>query len=88
MKVGCPGSDLALGPSLCVRFLTSSCPEGCSRYRAMEQCELTGGFLLELEDKQQLQDLLRATAGSEHGQSFWWTGGIDIRSVSSLRGSN
>ena len=48
----------------------------------MELCELSGGFLLEVEDKQQLLDLLQATAGTEHGITFWWTGGIDIRSVS------
>ena len=82
MKVGCPGSDLDLGPDICVRFLTSSCTQGCSRYTAMELCELSGGFLLELEDKQQLLDLLRATAATQHGRTFWWTGGIDIRSVS------
>ena len=84
MKVGCPGSDLDLGPDICLRFLTSSCTQGCSRYTAMELCELSGGFLLELEDKQQLLDLLRATAATEHGRTFWWTGGIDIRSVSAL----
>lgn len=78
VKVGCPGSDLALGPDICVRFLTSSCTQGCSRYTAMELCELSGGYLLEVEDKQQLLDLLQATAGTEHGISFWWTGGIDI----------
>ena len=83
MKVGCPGSDLALGPDICVRFVTSSCTQGCSRYRAMELCELSGGFLVELEEEQQLQDLLRATAGTEHGRTFWWTSGMDIRSVHS-----
>ena len=47
----------------------------------MELCELSGGFLVELEEEQQLQDLLRATAGTEHGRTFWWTSGMDIRSV-------
>ena len=46
----------------------------------MELCELSGGFLVELEEEQQLQDLLRATAGTEHGRTFWWTSGMDIRS--------
>ena len=81
VKVGCPGSDLALGPDICVRFLTSSCSQGCSRYTAMELCELSGGFLVEPWDREHLLDLLGATAGTEHGRTFWWTGGIDIRSV-------
>ena len=48
----------------------------------MEQCELSGGFLLELGDRQELVKLLQEISLSPYNHQFWWTGGIDIRLVS------
>jgi len=78
VKVGCPDSHVALSSDLCIKFLTEPCSEGCSRYAAMEQCELSGGFLLELGDRQELVKLLQEISLSPYNHQFWWTGGIDI----------
>ena len=79
MKVGCPDNSLRLTTEVCIKFLTETCSEGCNRYAAMEQCELSGGFLLELQDKDELQNLIDEISHTPYKDSFWWTGGIDIR---------
>ena len=79
VKVGCPETNLRLSPDVCIKFLTETCTEGCTRYAAMEQCELSGGFLLELQDKAELTKLLNEISQTSYRTSFWWTGGIDIR---------
>ena len=84
VKVGCPEGHLRLSREVCVKFLTEPCSGGCNRYAAMEQCELSGGFLMELSDKEELLKLIQEMSLSQYKHSFWWTGGIDIRCVSDV----
>ena len=48
-KVGCPNTHIKITDDSCIKFLTDSpvCSEGCSRYTAMEECERSGGHLLD-----------------------------------------
>lgn len=56
-KVGCPDNHIKISDDSCIKFLTDSpvCSEGCSRYTAMEECEKSGGHLLDYLSPDQFQ---------------------------------
>ena len=83
-KVGCPENHIKLDSFTCVKFLDDSdqCRDGCSRFTAMEECELTGGFLLDNVGDQNLDSLLdQIGSRSQFQNSFWWTGASDFRLI-------
>lgn len=83
VKVGCPrGSERVRGG--CFKFLDSAgraCADGCSRFRAMEECELSGGTLADGLPEEVIKDLL-ALSYSRYGQADWWLAAADFRKKS------
>lgn len=82
VKVGCPRDSVRIKGG-CFRFLDSIghiCEEGCSRFRAMEECELTGGFLADSLSEDVLRDLLKKSY-STHSYSSWWLAASDFRKM-------
>ena len=79
-KVGCPDHHTRLGDKTCVKFLTESgpCRDGCSRFTAQEECELSGGFLLDHVDSKDLRKLLSEVGSTSYRHSNWWTGASDF----------
>lgn len=57
-KVGCPDNHIKITDDSCIKFLTDSpvCSEGCSRYTAMEECERSGGHLLDYLSPDQFEN--------------------------------
>ncbi|XP_023333458.1 uncharacterized protein LOC111705214 [Eurytemora carolleeae] len=80
-KVGCPKEAINIG-DLCLNFLISStgiCQEGCSRFRAMEECELTGGYLVDKLNPETAEQLFnRIKEDPEIRDTDWWTAGSDM----------
>ena len=77
VRVGCPAGSELLDSGSCLQFLTSQCPEGCSRWRAMQECQADGGHLADSLALKDLVDLL-ALAGSKYNMSTWWTAASDF----------
>jgi len=79
VKVGCPKDSYKLG-NLCLKFLEASnsiCAEGCSRFRAMEECELDGGYLVDDITEEMTEPLFNHILVN-YGESEWWTSGSDM----------
>ena len=79
VRVGCPAATEVLDSGACVAFLPT-CSEGCSRWRAMAECEATGGALVDSLGLRDLLDLMQLAA-RKHGNSTWWTAASDFRKV-------
>jgi len=80
-KVGCPDNHIKLDSFTCVKFLDDSdqCRDGCSRFTAMEECEMTGGFLLDNVGDDNLDHLFdQIGSRSQFQKHFWWTGASDF----------
>jgi len=77
---GCPPDAERLSSGVCLAFLPS-CPLGCSRWQAMEECEETGGFLADSLGLQELLELLQL-ATRRYNTSSWWTGATDFKKES------
>ena len=78
VKVGCPANHIKTESNICIKFLDTTCGQGCSRYTAMEECEKTGGFLADSLEENDIRNILEI-AGDQYSHSFWWVGATDMR---------
>ena len=52
----------------------------------MEECELTGGFLLDNVGDDNLDSLLgQISSRSQFQNTFWWTGATDFRLIETIK---
>jgi len=80
VKVGCPANHIKTKSNICIKFLDTTCGQGCSRYAAMEECEKTGGFLADSLEENDIRNILEI-AEDKYSHSFWWVGATDMRKL-------